>query len=1048
MIDLTQSKFSENKFVKFIKSHTGFLKDKSSLFYYVILLIFISICFYFLMLVNNNFTTPYSGDFVMQYIPFAYDYYDNWWSFFTTGVFPHWDSNIFLGADAITSDGYYILFSPFFALILIFPRDWIPQTMALVSILRMVLAGVFFRLFLRKLNISELLSRFGGIAFMACGWVAYFQWFNNFLDIAVFLPLILLGIEKVLQDKRPWLLAISLGYLGIDNFFFFPAICIMTFVYAMVRYFQRLKLNAVKSNLLILLMGFLGYVCAICISLVVFIPGLITGMSDPKIEGTTYLTQLVEYYQAGDFSALLAHLFVWSETADWKLQTYPIIEFFIFPTTCRHISLVSASSGNTFVNEAGSLWCGIPITFFLFPAIINSIRKGKISHIISICIFVLVLFTPFSYYLLFGGGKAYARWQIMFQACLIPYVLSYLDEKKNKIKMSDLLLGLGFTITGIIASILLAKWYVDSSTNLEYYLLYPWACIGLIAYVLVFFFVLLYFYEKEKFHNILLYFACFETALVGNFVTIGHSYTNPSSGNGGSALNSYVYDASSNISDYDSSFYRVYSSLAAQNLSDNNQNMNNYNGTAMFNTLYNFYTREFKWWARMSDWYGSWSASYVEKRQALDYFLNIKYYMVTKENTIAVKISGLSDEEIIDQINVPFGYIYNEDLSNDQVYVFENPNVNNIAFSYDTIYVYDDDYASSALSGSSSYALRNDDMYLLEGIVSQSTWDSIDDEYKTDLTTVSSAFNVDRSDATYHRVTVYDSRNTTNIYGTRYALKYYAVDDDWDYDASNLKDIIENETPLTTTEINDSDLDAYNFYITLTRENFSGSYDTKPQFGSDDLLAFDYFDEGSALYLYAPFTSGYEVDVYLLNKDGEIITYDNHRDDYVSNSVKSMRAFYADEEIYSVVLHPRSTNRTSFSFYLESKADYDSKIETVVGIQGEYINSNYFKFSTNYDSYRMISLNTPYEKGWKVYATKDGVTTQLDTFVGQGGFISFIGLTGDVTYEVKYKNADMEIVEPITKIAVFLWCSSLAAYIIVVYYLQEKRLNKELRLDL
>lgn len=1051
MIDLTKPQVQkENKFLSWIINKLQYFKNYNSLFYYVLLLVGVSFGFYFLMLVNNQFTTPYSGDFVMQYIPFAYDYYDNWWSFFKTGVFPHWDSNIFLGADAITSDGYYILFSPFFALLLFFPREWIPQMMVFVSVLRMVLAGVFFRLYLKKLGINELLSRFGGIAFMCCGWVAYFQWFNNFLDIAVFLPLILLGIEKVLQDKKPWLLIASLGYLGIDNFFFFPAICIMTFVYSIFRYFQRLKLNNYKNNLLILLMGFLGYVGAVGISLIVFIPGLITGMSDPKIEGTSYLATLLEYWESKDFSNLFAHLFIWDSTGDFKLQASPIIEFFVFPTTCRHISLVNAISGNTFVNEAGSLWVGVPISFFFFPAFINSIRKGKISHIIGVAIFIFVLFTPFSYYLLFGGAKAYSRWTIIFPACMIAYVLSYLNSNYKKISTLDLLLGLGFMTIGILGSGLLAHYFVSNSYNLKYYLPFPWALIGEIVYILCFFFVLLYFYNKPIFSNILLYFCVFESVLVGNFVTVGHSYTSPVTSNGGSYNNALVYDASKKIKDYDSSYYRSYSSLAAQNLSDNNQNINNYNGTAMFNTLYNFYTREFKWWTRMSDWYGGWSASYVEKRQALDYFLNIKYYMVNKNNTIATKsgYENLTNEQLASYINVPLGYEYNSELSNEGVLVFENKNVNKIGFSYNQIYVYEDENANNALSGSGSYALRNDDMFLLRGIMAQSTYDSLNNDIKNDLTFSDTALQPYRADSTYHDISVVDTKNLSLAYGEQYIMRYYKVEDSRNYPINNLKNIILNEKASDRDQIlSDNSAQNGDYFITITKEDLNGDvYKNPSSFAS--LMPFDYFENGTALYLYAPYTPNYNVDVYLLNKDGEVIKFDNHRDDYVTNSLKSMRGFYSDEEIYAVVIYPRYYGRSSFDIYLESYQDYQNKLNTEVSaIQGEYLNSNEFSFETNYDQYKMISLNTPYERGWSVYATQGNETIKLDTFQGQGGFLSFISLKGPATYHAIYRNADMVKVQPITNVTFVLFSVSYIIYLVVSNYKKEKERNKKLRLD-
>ena len=48
---------------------------------YKLFLYFIAFCLFAYTLINNMFTIPLGGDFVLQEIPFYYNGYDDWWTF-------------------------------------------------------------------------------------------------------------------------------------------------------------------------------------------------------------------------------------------------------------------------------------------------------------------------------------------------------------------------------------------------------------------------------------------------------------------------------------------------------------------------------------------------------------------------------------------------------------------------------------------------------------------------------------------------------------------------------------------------------------------------------------------------------------------------------------------------------------------------------------------------------------------------------------------------------------------------------------------------------
>ena len=195
----------------------SFLNDKNSLFYYFIFLVFIGFCFLGVSLITSDFTTPFSGDYVSQQFAFYTNGYDDWWHFFKTGEFILYDENTYLGANNIGSNSFYYLFDPFFMPILLCPREYIPQGMAILTIFKIALAGLSFYFYMRYFKVKDSTAKITGLAYAFCGWVSWYLWFNHFTEIAICLPLILLGVEKTLQEKKPVLLGASLFLLGITN---------------------------------------------------------------------------------------------------------------------------------------------------------------------------------------------------------------------------------------------------------------------------------------------------------------------------------------------------------------------------------------------------------------------------------------------------------------------------------------------------------------------------------------------------------------------------------------------------------------------------------------------------------------------------------------------------------------------------------------------------------------------------------------------------------------------------------------------------------------
>jgi drug/metabolite transporter (DMT)-like permease len=50
--------------------------------------------------------------------------------------------------------------------------------MAILTILKMALAGLFFALYMKQLKVKDSTSKICGLAYAFCGWISWYLWFN------------------------------------------------------------------------------------------------------------------------------------------------------------------------------------------------------------------------------------------------------------------------------------------------------------------------------------------------------------------------------------------------------------------------------------------------------------------------------------------------------------------------------------------------------------------------------------------------------------------------------------------------------------------------------------------------------------------------------------------------------------------------------------------------------------------------------------------------------------------------------------------------------
>ena len=164
------------------------------------------------------------------------------------------------------------LSSPFNLILLLFNGDNIIMAFSVVIGLKVVFAASFMSYFLKKVfkKDSALLVVFS-ILYAFSGYFCAYYWNIMWLDGIVFLPIIALGIIRLINDKKPLLYIFSLAIMLFSNYFIAYMICIFSSVF-FVGYFIYKGNFKLKNILKTFLMFFISSILAASLVAFALIP--------------------------------------------------------------------------------------------------------------------------------------------------------------------------------------------------------------------------------------------------------------------------------------------------------------------------------------------------------------------------------------------------------------------------------------------------------------------------------------------------------------------------------------------------------------------------------------------------------------------------------------------------------------------------------------------------------------------------------------------------------------------------------------------------------
>ncbi len=237
---------------------------------------------------------------------------------------PTYSFSIGYGSDLFTTLHYYVIGDPLDLLAVFVPSNLTQYLYGGLILLRLYLAGLAFSAFCfykKEPKTIGLLA--GSFVYVFCGFALYaavrHPYFTNPM---IYLPLLLLGAEKFLQEKRPWLFIGMVFLSAVSNFYFFYMLVLFTVLYVLFRLFMLYDKNQV-GHAVAMVFQMLGYaIVGVMLSAVILLPVLYLFLGDQRLE-SGYVHSL--FYPKTYYQKFLPSFVTFDTPGYWNFMGYSAV---------------------------------------------------------------------------------------------------------------------------------------------------------------------------------------------------------------------------------------------------------------------------------------------------------------------------------------------------------------------------------------------------------------------------------------------------------------------------------------------------------------------------------------------------------------------------------------------------------------------------------------------------------------------------------------------------------------------------------------------------
>lgn len=165
--------------------------------------------------VHSDYTI-WTGDALAQMMPYVTYFRDHG---FDLSAFTY-NANYGVGTEMYGTFFYY-LSSPILWLIFLFPKSWLFNVVWVLAIIRYGIGGITFHTWLTRhyKNINTKVLLLLSLAFIFSGYFIFSFAFYQWLDFLFIIPLMMMGLDRIMNRGSIWLFTGSMIYMVVSNFY-------------------------------------------------------------------------------------------------------------------------------------------------------------------------------------------------------------------------------------------------------------------------------------------------------------------------------------------------------------------------------------------------------------------------------------------------------------------------------------------------------------------------------------------------------------------------------------------------------------------------------------------------------------------------------------------------------------------------------------------------------------------------------------------------------------------------------------------------------------
>jgi len=243
--------------------------------YSVVFLVLIGVIYLPFFLESKSMVWEYDG--INQHYPALVYFSELLKGIFQGEGFPMVDFKIGMGFDTLTTLHYYAIGDPLNLFSVFVPKENMEVLYTVLILLRLYLSGLSFLYYCKVRNISWYPALLGSLLYVFCGYV-FFSAVRHpfFINPMIYLPLLLVGVEKLLNRNKPGFFTFMVFLSAVSNFYFFYMLTILIFGYGILRFYECNKKGTPpvtgKSFFKVVSKAMFFYVLGILMAAFIFLP--------------------------------------------------------------------------------------------------------------------------------------------------------------------------------------------------------------------------------------------------------------------------------------------------------------------------------------------------------------------------------------------------------------------------------------------------------------------------------------------------------------------------------------------------------------------------------------------------------------------------------------------------------------------------------------------------------------------------------------------------------------------------------------------------------